>query len=209
MYYGLKATGWKKYYWISMVNLFEQFIMPYQQLEMVYYFTARPHDIERRNPDNPNLKILDSSKREKQNLFILANEEDPKFEIVLGYFQKKTVKNGTKKVNTYEEKKTDVNIAVQMLGDVAENKCDISFLVTADSDLIPAVEKIKTVWPEHKVFVFSPPNRLSQNLQAVCHASFQLLHHEERFNNAKLPNEIKLSSGKVITKPQDWNVTEE
>ena len=43
----------------------------------------------------------------------------------------------------YEEKETDVNIAIAMLTDAVRDVYDIALLVSADSDLRPAVGAVK------------------------------------------------------------------
>ena len=43
---------------------------------------------------------------------------------------------------TYEEKKTDVNIACEMLAYANEDRLDIAFLVSGDSDLVPPLKKV-------------------------------------------------------------------
>ena len=63
-YYGLKRKKeadikWKRFYWIDMVKLFEQFLGPDQVLERVIYFTASPL-----NPD----------KSSRQSAFLNANK---------------------------------------------------------------------------------------------------------------------------------------
>ena len=46
-YYGLKdmvkhKRDWRKFYWIDLVKLFEQFLLEDEELGTVHYFTARP-----------------------------------------------------------------------------------------------------------------------------------------------------------------------
>ena len=41
LYYGLKAKGWRRYYWLDVRALAENLLRPGQLLVMVRYFTAR------------------------------------------------------------------------------------------------------------------------------------------------------------------------
>ena len=94
-YYGLKRNPrWKRYYWIDFVRLFESFMKPHQELVAVKYFSAKP--------------ISNEDKAERQSLLFKANEENPRFQLVLGkYLQKSlTCKNCGYKITTYEEKKS-------------------------------------------------------------------------------------------------------
>ena len=75
-YYGLKASPkWKRYYWLDVVGLFERFMKPNQELVAVKYFSARPND--------PDANV-------NQWLFFQANKENPKFNLILGSYLKKT-----------------------------------------------------------------------------------------------------------------------
>ena len=123
-YYGIKSKKWKKYYWLEIVKFFDQFIKPYQELLTVYYFTAVPKN---------------SGKKDRQDLFFSANKLNPRFKLIFGKYLEKTIRLGGKTFKTYEEKQTDVNIAVEMIRNVVFDKCDITILVSADSDLLPPI----------------------------------------------------------------------
>ncbi len=189
LYYGLKSKKWKKYYWIDIVRFFEQFIKPNQVLEQVYYFTAVPKN---------------TIKKDRQDLFFSANKLNPKFKLIFGKYLEKTVRYCGQEFKTYEEKQTDVNIAVEMIRNVVFNKCDISILVSADSDLLPPINLLRELSPEHKIFVFFPPNRYSTDLANHCDNSINLLRYEQRFKKAIMEEEIQLPNGYIIKKPSTW-----
>ena len=83
-YFGLKRTrksvcGWKRYYWIDIVKLFEGFLGEGQVLERVIYFTASP---------------LSPAKNSRQSAFLNANKliNGDRFEIVRGkYYDKQFI----------------------------------------------------------------------------------------------------------------------
>jgi uncharacterized LabA/DUF88 family protein len=58
----------------------------------------------------------------------------------------------------FHEKGVDVNIAVDLLVGAYENKYDTAILISSDSDLVPAVKKIKSLGKEieHIGFSHSP-----------------------------------------------------
>lgn len=150
-YYGLKSSGWKKYYWLDVVKFFSTFIQPHQELVQVNYFSAIPDNF---------------GQQKRQDLFFSANKLNPLFKLHLGKFLKKTItcRNCSKTHVTYEEKESDVRVATRMISDVVTDKCDISILVSADSDLIPPIELIRELKPQHKIFVYFPPQRRSFDL---------------------------------------------
>ncbi len=190
-YYGLKTKGWRKYYWLDCVSFFEKFLRPYQKLIELNYFSAKP-------------KGFDKSHR--QEIFFSCNKVNSKFQLHLGKFLKKRVTcNSCGNVHyTFEEKETDVNIAIKMIGDVVFDKCDITILVSADSDLIPPINFIKEFNPLHKIFVYFPPNRFSFDLTNKAFGTVKLENHENKFRSSLLPETVTLLNGVVLTKPSNW-----
>jgi len=195
-YFGLKAisrgdSSWKKFYWLDIVAFFEKMMLPHQELVEVIYFSARPHDIK-------------ASKR--QDLLFSANKLNPKFKLILGKYLKKDIgcRSCGNVISTFEEKETDVRIATQLVNGVYKGKCDISIIVSADSDIIPAVELIRDIDPMHKIFAYFPPLRHSVNLENSCDAHKKLQNFKARFNQSMLPDEVTLPNGVVLTRPTTW-----
>ena len=102
-YRGLRDRKWERYYWLDMVKFCSQFLRPHQELIEVNYFSAIPKD---------------PHKQERFDKFLSANRLNPKFSLFLGKFMVKSINVGGKLVKTYEEKQTDVHIAVKMIRDV-------------------------------------------------------------------------------------------
>lgn len=195
-YFGLKNMAkqdksWKKFYWLDMVSFFQRMLSDKQELIEVNYFSARPHDI-------------DASKR--QDLFFSANKLNPKFKLILGKYLKKNIHchNCKNTIFSFEEKETDVRIATQIINDVYKGRCDISIIVSADSDIIPAVELVREINPNHKIFVHFPPLRHSVNLANSCNGSRKLSHFKPRFNQSMLPEEVVLPDGTKLSRPKNW-----
>jgi uncharacterized LabA/DUF88 family protein len=195
-YYGLrdmsrKDNKWKKFYWLDFVSFFGKMISEKQELIQVNYFSSRVHD-------------LSASKR--QDLLFTANKLNSKFKLILGKYLKKDIpcKFCGKTIHSFEEKETDVRIATQIINDVYKNKCDISIIVSADSDIIPAVELVREINPSHKVYVYFPPLRYSISLSNSCDIEKKLLNFKARFNQSMLPENVTLPDGTVISRPAGW-----
>jgi uncharacterized LabA/DUF88 family protein len=188
-YYGLKHKNWKKYYWLDLVSFCERFLKDYQELTQVNYFTAIP---------------VNKGKQERQDLFLSANKLNHKFSLFLGKFLVKDLKYKGDIVKTFEEKQTDVNIAVKMLRDIVLDKCDISILVSADSDLTPPIDFIKEYKPKHKIFIYFPPTHFSFDLKQKATKAISLEHHESKFKHSMLKDEIVLPNGYVLKRPEKW-----
>jgi uncharacterized LabA/DUF88 family protein len=190
-YFGLKAKKWRKYYWLDLVKFFESFLKPHQELVTLKYFSAVQKN---------------SGKADRQDLFFQANKVNSKFHLELGKFlQKKfTCRNCQDSIIQFEEKETDVRIATHMLSDVVHKKCDISILVSADSDLIPPIEAIREMNHQHKIWTYFPPQRYSSDLVSLSDRYVKLERHPIKFDESQLPEELQLRDGYLIKRPKHW-----
>lgn len=190
-YYGLrKNRSWRKYYWLDIVKFFESFMRDNQELVAVKYFSAKP--------DN-------EDKRRNQNALFQANKENSKFHLILGKYLKKEIKcfNCGYTIYTHEEKESDVRLATTIIEDVFKDACDISIVVSADSDMVPAVEIAQE--QGHPVFVYFPPFQNSSNLRTMCGKAIDLNRYEKRFKLCILPEKITLKgSGFELSIPDKW-----
>ena len=193
-YFGLKNGGarWKRIYWLDIVKFFERMMKPDQELVEVNYYSARPLD--------------DQQAADNQDVLFSANKLNPKFKLHLGRYKKKKIKcqNCGFKIKTYEEKESDVRVATGMLSDVFTKRCDITIIVSADSDMIPSVEIIKASDPNHPVHTFIPPNQKSFALISKCNSTVWLEHYKARFVQSMLPDEVTLPNGHVLHRPANW-----
>ena len=200
-YYGLKrkkqvARSWKRFYWIDIVKLFEQFLGPDQELAKVVYFTASP---------------LDPDKSSRQSALLNANVilHPDKFEIVRGKYINKIIEcpHCHLAINRPEEKKTDVNLSVRMMGDCFKNETDVVILVSADTDLIPPIDFILNNFPEKRVKVYFPPANHSFDINSYMRAHrsnvIRLEFNVVKFNNAVMPDTVT-AGGKTYTIPDNW-----
>lgn len=163
-YYGLRRAKyadnrWLKAYWINVVKLCEQFLGEGQILEKVVYFTASPL-----NPD----------KSMRQSAFLNANKaiSGPRFEVVRGKYLKKEIicPYCQGHISRPEEKRTDVNISVRMVGDAVLRKADIYALVSADSDLLTPINYIRQNFKDTIVKVYFPPSNFSHDIRDTLSA---------------------------------------
>jgi len=129
LYFGLKDSGWKRYYWLNVQALALSLLTPNQQLVATKYFTARV-SATKHDPDKPR----------RQNTYLEALETLADLRILYGSYLPKYIdcNNCGRGWNTFSEKGTDVNIAVEILADGVENKMDVALLISADSDLCGA-----------------------------------------------------------------------
>ena len=205
-YYALKRTkkidsDWKQFYWIDFVKLFSLFLGEDQVLQKVVYFTASP---------------LNPQKSSRQSALLNANKfiNDGRFEIIRGkYFTKQIIcPNCTFAIDRPEEKRTDVNISVQLIGDCALDKTDILILVTADSDLVPPIEFIQKYYSQKKVKVYFPPNSFCNDLKDNINSNkgkiILLKDNKLKFYKSIMPDIVYNPDGSnSISIPAKWKST--
>lgn len=97
-------------------------------------------------------------------------------EVILGRFQQKTIHcaHCGQSIPSFEEKMTDVNIAVDVLADGLLDRYDVAILVTADSDLVPPIRKLNTFKPSKRILVVFPPNRFAVELESTANGVYQI-----------------------------------
>ena len=197
LYYGIRSKGWRRYYWLDLRRLAENLLRSGQELVMVRYFTTRispePHD---------------PGKAVRQNTFIEALETLPDLYIHYGKYMPKhhTCLSCGTAWKTYEEKMTDVNIAVEMLGDVHNEIFDTVIMVSGDSDLTGPVTAVRSRYPDKEVIVAFPPDRVSKQLRQVATASFVI--GRKTLADSQLPERIIRPDGHILSRPPTWRSAE-
>jgi len=169
-YYGIfiHRPEWK---WLNIQSYFEALRVD-EEVVGIRFFTAIVQ-----------LQVHVSPKRDRQKRYLAALEAQPKVEIVLGKYQERTVTCQAGpcprrlEYRVGEEKKTDVNIAVRLIDDAIHQRTDSMVIVSADSDLEPAVEWVRKNHPAIKISVYIPalPEELNvrrndnyQSMQVHC-----------------------------------------
>ncbi len=192
LYYGLRNKGWRRYYWLDVRRLAERLLVGDQTLARVRYFTARV-SAQPNDPDKPR----------RQNAYLEALATLPDLTIHEGYFMSKERRCPECEAvwRTYEEKMTDVNIAVEMLGDAADDAFDTAILISADSDLVGPVRAVRERHGKRVVAAF-PPNRQSWDLRRTADVAFGIGHGVLR--HSQLPEQLLGTDGSVLNRPQRW-----
>jgi 6-hydroxy-3-succinoylpyridine 3-monooxygenase len=142
LYYG--AVRGTPHEWLNLSRYFE-LLRPADDIQLIRYFTA----------------LVTGPTRPNQEIFLRALATLQNVDVILGKFMSKNVKCtldvcthvGSRLFVTHEEKRTDVNIAVHMLDDVYQNRCDRLILVSGDSDLVPGVQFVRRRFPTKEVVV--------------------------------------------------------
>ena len=193
LYYGMKSKGWQRYYWLDLRLLSNHLLRSYQELELVRYFTAKVVYLDRHPEQQRN-----------QHTYLEALETLPGLEIHYGYFleKKRSCWNCGRVDSTYEEKMTDVNIAVQLLSDAQDDVFDTAIVMSADSDLAGPVKSLRSRYSDKKVVVAFPPRRYSNNL--VNLATGYLRIGQDKLRRSQFPDQVHKSDGRIMSRPSNW-----
>jgi uncharacterized LabA/DUF88 family protein len=192
LYHGLKAGYGQRYQWLDLQSLVESLLRPGQQLREVRYFTARIRD-------NPDAEL-------RQALYLDALAVCcPRVRLVEGRFQDKPrdCPSCGQRWVVYEEKETDVNIAIAMVEDAALDTYDSAILISGDSDLRPVVAAVKRLRPRKRVIAAFPPRRQSLVLMRAVDGYVSI--GRDKIRNAQLPRKIVTAGGVVLERPPSWS----
>lgn len=192
LYFGLKAGYGRRYHWLDLQVLVESLLRPGQELLEVRYFTARVRN--------------DAEGELRQSAYLDALEHHcPRVRLVQGRFLEKLHECWTCGATWvgYEEKETDVNIAVSLIEDAVRDRYDIAIVVSADSDLRPAVGAVKRLSPGKLILAAFPPRRHSRLLARAVDGHVSISHSKIR--NAQLPAKVMTAGGVVLQRPAYWS----
>jgi uncharacterized LabA/DUF88 family protein len=103
----------------------------------------------------------------------------------------------------HEEKETDVSIGISLLNDAYKQRYDKAYLVTRDSDLMPAVRMVRTEFPAKQIVAVAPPLMgHSNDLITVCHSKQKISPAQVRA--CLLPEKLQHSDGTIIIRPREY-----
>lgn len=194
LYHGLKAKNWKEFYWLDMVKFCNSLIKPSHNLISVNYFSAPP--------------LNHQGKKRRQKRFFDANELNSLFKLHLSRHTpaNKICKKCGDIIFDSREKQTDVKIASEILKNCANNICDLTVLITGDTDLIPALEALKEINKDHHILVFFPPERTTHIIKNYVDGwmNLGLDSFRKRFINSLFDDEVIGDNGITITIPEKW-----
>lgn len=198
-----KNFGDSKYKWLNLRKLAENLVDDEDIVDRVFYFTA--------------YVTWDKTKVERHKKYVRALSAN-KIEIILGKFKevKKTIRLDRMEINpdlsefnlpnelnykTYEEKKTDVNIALKIVELALTNKYNKIYIVSGDSDFVPAIKFVKQRNKNIKFINILPFNAKGRDLGNVCHLQVRIT--KDDLEKSLFDQEIKIGE-ETIVRPDNW-----
>lgn len=182
-------AGYTHCKWLDIHLLADNLKHSSHTLNKVKYFTSRINN-----------KV---EKQKRQNDYLEAIATKP-IEIVYGEFRTNWIDCRTCGEGFYDskEKKTDVNIAVNVLVDAYKNNFDVAIIVSGDSDLVPPVKAITELFPQKEIRIAFPPTHESGDLRKAANGSFTI--GVQKLEASQLPLMVIDKYGKEIKKPAVW-----
>lgn len=180
---------WRRYKWLNLYKLASLFVGSKDTLEQVILFTA--------------LATWDPSKVARHKLFIRANEHAG-VSVVFGEFKRKErrCRLCKKRFLTFEEKQTDVNIALALFELAAKDRYDRAVVVSGDTDLIPAIKAVRATFPHKQIGVMLPIGKASEDMLKT--ADFRFKMREHHLISSRFPDGIVLPDKSTLDCPLTW-----
>lgn len=192
LYFGLKEARLKRLYWLDVVALASELLKPGQRLVATHYFTARIRDNGRNVAD-----------QKRQNAYLEALALRGARSQFGHYLEKpRQCRRCQATWTDYEEKMTDVNLAIQLLNDAFDDVYDMALVISGDSDLTTPIRRVRERFPTKRVIVGFPPRRHSSELKRC--ASGYLSIGEDKLRASQLPDTLTKPDGFVLSRPATW-----
>ena len=192
LYHAIDALGDNRLKWINFHALGLSFLKPRERLNTVTYFTA--------------VLTWSKEKRQRHRNFIAA-QRALGVKVHASNFRKvsRHCRVMDRYCHRYEEKQTDVAFAMSVLADAMRGDFDRAVLVTADSDQIPLVRAIRSLFPEKAITLAAPPDRGrdARELGSIVHSRSPIT--EGRLRGSMLPRNVLNAEGvSVATMPSHY-----
>ncbi len=107
--------------------------------------------------------------------------------------------------HTKEEKKTDVNLAVKIVEDSYEDRFDIAYIATCDTDIVPAIFLAKKKFPNKRFINLRIANSIWRDIQEICDSCIEIT--KKDFENAIMEDEVIEKNWNKITIPTEWKTS--
>ena len=199
LYYRLKKTSYK---WLNLEKFAHACLNPEEHdIRKIKFFTARV----KKSTDDPD-------KTMRQDIYLQAIQTLPNVEIVWGQFKRRTIKGllcdskgrETKqkvRVSKFEEKKSDVNIATDMIEDGYRGEYECATLISNDTDLVTPLLRIKHNLKK-LVVVVSPYEKIHIELKKASHYA-KSIKSDDIFQKSQFPLKINTPKEKIHC-PKSW-----
>lgn len=194
--------------WLNYYALCENLLPRNSQLTSVQYFTAkatwdpakeRRHNIYIRALQHAGVDVVIGKFKHTKKLVVIKNEASWKtFKTVDGKV------NGTRFFGySFEEKKTDVSIACEMLSKAAKDSYDTAMLISGDTDFEPV---LRTIMKDFKkdLWVVVPNKRIAGSIKALTPRGQCASLKRNIIEKSLLDDPFIVGDGTELRCPNEW-----
>lgn len=180
---------YRKFKWLNLYKLASLYVGRLDTLDRVLLFTA--------------LATWVPDKVARHKIFIRANEAAG-VSVVYGEFKRKDKHCPLCKGRypKFEEKQTDVNIALSLFQLAVTDQYDRAVIVSGDTDLIPAIKAVRATFPHKQIGVILPIGRSSEDM--LKNADFRFKMREHHLISSRFPDQIVLPDKSTLDCPLNW-----
>ena len=196
-----KESGDESVKWLDLQGLARgilPLVSPSASLRSLHYFTALPEHMYLTEPGR--------LQRHRAYLRALTAYGVVRPSIVLGRIMQQQISIQVAGVNVigrvWREKGTDVALAMALLREASLGDMDVAVIISGDADYLPAVKVFREMYPRIGLRFAFPRGRASKELSREAPASFTL--NAAAYRSHRLPDRIKLPSGKYLHCPFEW-----
>lgn len=196
LYHAVKNLKQPHLKWLNLRSLAEKFINRQREVvEKIYYFSAIATH-------------LDSDIANRHRAYIEALQS-VNVDFIAGNFKKKPLfyKNRHIEVkwNKHEEKETDVNIAITIVHDALLREYDKFFLISNDTDIVPAIKMARAGNEDLEFKLLTPPTyHPHDSLRDAIRPGKHVKLTSEQLGHSLLPLQITKPNGKIIHMPESY-----
>lgn len=190
LYHALNVDfSYRKYKWLNLEKLAKCFISPKDTVADIFYFTA--------------YTTWNQEKLARHQVYVRALQT-VNIKVILGEFRcvDRTCRICHKPYKTFEEKRTDVNIAITLFQTAIKDTWDKAIIVSGDSDLIPAIEAVKKTFPAKEINIVIPIGRRAEELKQVVDAHMKL--KKKHLETCQFDDIVTIDSTHQLKRPNSW-----
>ncbi|MBU0503368.1 MAG: NYN domain-containing protein [Candidatus Omnitrophota bacterium] len=190
IYHSLDALpSYYKYKWLNLAKLAKTFIASSSEITSIFYFTT--------------YITWDQRKLARHQIYVRALQSEG-VQPVFGEFRRvdRVCKVCHRQYQTFEEKQTDVNIAIKLFETAVTDLWDTAIIISGDSDLIPALKAVKATFPTKKVGIIIPIARRAEELKQA--ADFHMKIKEKHLMSCQFEDMVIIDKNTKLTRPITW-----
>lgn len=191
LYHGMQSAGLRPWLWVDLCRLSYAVTPKTLKIVQVNYYTATVRG--------------QSDSRDHQDRFLAAQTicNPSGFNLVHGFMQseqRRCKANCKEEFSHWAEKRTDVNLALDLAFGATRQDFEVAVLISGDADQVRAVEISQAA--NVPVVAAFPPDRHSNHLEKVADTAFVI--GEGQIEASQMKDVLMGADGRKIERPVEW-----